>query len=45
MAQETGPKGVEREHFVSHRIVVKIGSSTITEGATNENPLNMGLII
>ncbi|KKR57049.1 MAG: Glutamate 5-kinase [Candidatus Curtissbacteria bacterium GW2011_GWA1_40_47] len=35
---------VEQEHFATRIIVVKIGSSTITEGATKENPLNIQLI-
>lgn len=41
---EKQPKGLEREHFAAKRIVVKIGSSTITEGATCESPLNLDLI-
>lgn len=41
---ERQPGGVEQEHFVTRRIVVKIGSSTITEDATKENPLNIDLI-
>lgn len=42
--KEDQPQRVEQERFVTHRIVVKIGSSTITEGATKENPLNTELI-
>lgn len=44
MNKDFEPRGIEREHFASHRVVIKIGSSTITEGATNENPLNIALI-
>jgi len=34
----------EQEQFATRRMVVKIGSSTITEGGTVEQPLNLGLI-
>lgn len=34
----------ETEKFQTARMVVKIGSSTITEGGTTEQPLNLGLI-
>lgn len=44
ISREFGQDGIEREHFASRRAVIKIGSSTITEGATNENPLNIELI-
>lgn len=30
----------EREHYATQRLVVKIGSNVITEGATKESPLN-----
>jgi len=36
--------GIEQEQFASRSIVVKIGSSTITRGATKESPLNVDLI-
>ncbi len=39
-----GIDGEEREKFVTRRLVAKIGSSAITEGATNDEPLNKGLI-
>lgn len=43
MTSERQPTA-EQEHFISKRIIVKIGSSTITEGATNQEPLNLNHI-
>ncbi len=36
--------GAEQESFITHRIVIKIGSNVLTEGATADNPLNTELI-
>ncbi len=44
MSHERRTTTEEQEGFQSKRIVVKIGSSTITHGATKENPLNNSLI-